>query len=174
MKFIGWRIVGTIPNDPKYVMVIAPHTSILDMFIGKIFSWVVGIRTKIMIKKELFFFPINLFVIMWGGIPIDRKNPKSIVDQMVDVFAEKKKLILSIAPEGTRAKNSKWKSGFYRIAIKSNVPMHLITADFKKRTVGFLGEFIPTGNFEKDIELIKQRFKGISARHPSKFSIEKQ
>ncbi len=171
LKILGWKTMGTVPSDPKYVMIVAPHTSIADMFMGKIYSWAVGFRSKIMIKKEFFVFPVNLFIKLLGGIPIDRKHAKNTVDQMVDVFAERKKLILSITPEGTRARNRKWKTGFYRIAVKSNIPIYLTTIDYQNKTLGFLCKFVPTGDFDTDIKIIQQKYKGIKGYHPNKFTI---
>jgi 1-acyl-sn-glycerol-3-phosphate acyltransferase len=171
LKILGWKIVGELPKDEKYVAVIAPHTSIMDMFIGKIYNWAVGMKPSIMVKKEFFFFPVGLIIRSWGGIPVDRQNAASIVDQMAEKFKKRKKLILAITPEGTRALNTEWKTGFYRIAEKAQVPIYMVFGDFKKKTVGILGKFETTGNMEEDIKAIKRHFVGITGYHEHKFSV---
>jgi 1-acyl-sn-glycerol-3-phosphate acyltransferase len=171
LKIFGWKIVGEIPTDEKYIAVVAPHTSFMDMFVGKIYNWAVGMKPSIMVKKEFFFFPMNLLIRSWGGIPVDRKNAVNIVDQMADYFKKRKKLILIITPEGTRSLNTEWKTGFYRIAEKAEVPIYMIFGDFKKKTVGFLGKFEPTGNMEEDMKAIKRNFVGITGYHSHKFSV---
>lgn len=164
-------MVGEVPTEEKYVAVVAPHTSFMDMIIGKFYNWAIGMKPNIMVKKEFFFFPMNILIKSWGGIPVDRKNAVNIVDQMSEYFKKKKKLILVITPEGTRSLNTEWKTGFYRIAEKAEVPIYMIFGDFKKKTVGFLGKFEPTGNMEEDIKKIKRNFVGITGYHENKFSV---
>jgi len=168
---LGWKIVGDVPNARKYVGVIAPHTSLIDMFLGKFYNWVVGMEPKIIIKKEFFFFPLNLILKLWGGVPIDRSNPKGVVQQVVDMIDESDDFVLGISPEGTRSANSKWKTGFYRIAVGANVPIYLLAIDFKKKEVGILGEYKLTGNQEEDIKGIKRKYANIGAYHPDKFDL---
>jgi 1-acyl-sn-glycerol-3-phosphate acyltransferase len=171
LKIFGWKTIGEIPTEAKYVAVVAPHTSFMDMIVGKFYTWSIGMRPSIMVKKEFFFFPMGLLLKSWGGIPVDRKNAQNFVDQMAERFKNRNKLILVITPEGTRSLNTEWKTGFYRIAEKAEVPIYMIFGDFKKKTVGFLGKFEPTGNMEEDIKAIKRNFIGITGYHASKFSV---
>ena len=171
LKILGWKTVGEIPTDEKYIAVVAPHTSILDMLIGTIYNWSMGVKPNIMIKKEFFFFPLGMLLRSWGGIPIDRQNAVNYVDQMADFFKTRDRMILFITPEGTRALATEWKTGFYRIAEKADVPIYMIFGDFKKKTVGFLGKFETTGNMEEDMKSIKRNFVGISGYHKHKFTV---
>ena len=171
LRIFGWKMEGEIPKASKYVAVIAPHTSYVDMFVGKLYNWATDMKPTIMVKKEFFFFPANLIIKAWGGIPINRKNARNIITQMADLFNEKKEMVLAITPEGTRAKTNEWKTGFYRIAVKANVPIYLLFIDFKKKTLGYLCEFIPTGNMEEDMKSIKQKYEGVTAYHSKKFSV---
>jgi len=52
----------------------------------------------------------------FGGIPIDRSRSHNVVEQFLQAFKERDKLIMVIPPEGTRKKVSHWKTGFYHIA----------------------------------------------------------
>jgi len=164
-------MIAPPPQIDKYVCIIAPHTSIKDMFIGKWFNWATGMEPKIIIKKEFFFFPIGPIIRRWGAIPVDRSKASNVVSQMADHFAKSEKMILAITPEGTRKINHKWKSGFYRIAQRANVPLFLCLIDFKTKEVGFMGEYKMTGDLKKDMEDIQLQYKGIYAAHPELFSI---
>ncbi len=171
-KLISWKFVGEVPNVPKYVCVLAPHTSIWDMIWGKMYNWAHDMDPKIMVKKEIFVFPLKQLISHWGGIPIDREYPGGIVGQLVDEFQKSDRMILVATPEGKRAANAKWKTGFYRIAIKANVPIYLSFCDFKSKTAGFMGEFKPTGNLEEDMKAIKEHYRGMEGLYKDQFIIE--
>ena len=171
-KIIGWKFTGEIPDVPKYVCALAPHTSILDMIWGKMYNWAVGMEPKIMVKKEFFYFPMGWLLRRWGAIPINRQYPGGIVKQIAEEFRKSDKMILAITPEGTRSPNPEWKTGFYRIALEANVPIYLTYSDFKTKTAGFIGEFIPTGDIDADMKAIKEQYKGIEGFHKEKFVIK--
>ena len=171
-KIVGWKFVGEVPDVPKYVCVLAPHTSIWDMVWGKMYNWATGMEPKIMVKKEFFFFPMGWLIKRWGAIPINRQYPGGIVKQIADEFRKADKMILAITPEGTRAPNPNWKTGFYRIAVEANVPIYLTFSDFKSKSAGFIGEFKPTGDIEKDMKAIKEHYRGMEGLHKGKFVIE--
>lgn len=168
-KLFKWEIVGEIPIVSKYVMVLAPHTSLLDMVMGKLYNWAIDMKASIMVKKEFFFFPMGLLISKWGGIPIDRKHAGGIIQQMTEEFSKADKLVLSITPEGTRSPNVKWKTGFHRIATAANVPVYLALIDFKTKRIGFVGEHKLTDNVDKDIAAIKERYRGMEGFRRSKF-----
>lgn len=132
-RLLGWKTNVTVPNYDKCVICAAPHTTNLDLFIGKLFYGAIGRKTSFMMKKEWFFFPLGFFFKAVGGIPVDRSRKTSLVDQMVHKFAEYKKFNLAITPEGTRKANPNWKKGFYFIALKAQVPIVLIGIDYSKK-----------------------------------------
>ena len=171
LKIGGWKMVGDVPKDDKYVCIIAPHTSFRDIFVGKLYNWANNMKPVIMVKKEFFFFPISCIIKRWGAIPVDRKKTKNIVEQMADYFRQKDKMLLAITPEGTRSLVKEWKTGFYRIAEAAKVPIYLSFIDFKTKTVGFLERATVTGNMKSDIDMIKQKYQGMVGFIPSKFSV---
>ena len=171
LKLRGWKFIGEVPKEKKYVVIIAPHTSIFDIIYGKLYHWAFEMKPKIMIKKEFFFFPVGNILKIWGGIPIDRKYAGGVVKQMADNFQNSDEFIIGIAPEGTRSPNPNWKTGFYRIAEAANVPIFLTVIDFKKKEIGFLGEHKRTGDMEKDIKDIKERYRDAEGYHKEKFVI---
>ena len=170
-KTLGWKFVGEVPKTKKYVVILAPHTSIMDMIYGKLYNWAFDMKPKIMIKKEFFFFPIGSLIKMWGAIPVNRKYPGGIVKQMADNFKNSEELILAITPEGTRSPNPNWKSGFYRITEAANVPLFMTIMDFKTKQIGYLGEHKITGNFKEDLKAIKEKYKHAEGFNKGKFVI---
>lgn len=138
-----------MPNYDKCVICAAPHTTNLDLFIGKLFYGAIGRKTSFMMKKEWFFFPLGLIFRAVGGIPVDRKRKTSLVDQMAQQFANSKKFHLAITPEGTRKRNPNWKKGFYYIALKAQVPIVLIGIDYATKTISSTKAIMPTGDIER-------------------------
>jgi 1-acyl-sn-glycerol-3-phosphate acyltransferase len=108
-----------------------------------------------------------------GAIPVKRGNRHNdMVAQMVKQFNERESFYLVITPEGTRKKVKKWKKGFYQIATQAGVPIVVSVVDYGNKQMGPLGEIIPSGNFEADIKIIKECYRGVKAKHPEGFSID--
>ena len=101
-----------------------------------------------------------------GGTPVDRSKNTNTVDSVVEVFQNKKIFRFALAPEGTRKKVDKLKTGFYYIAKKANVPIVLVAFDFGKKEVKFSDAFWPTSDMQKDFEAIDAFFKGVKGRVP--------
>ena len=117
LKYIvGWKIEGnkTLSQDTikKSVIITVPHTHWLDFYLGILIRGSIGFKSNYLAKKELFVFPLNIFLKWTGGVPVDRKSNNKLVDQIVNIFNSKKEFRLSLAPEGTRKKVDKLKSGF--------------------------------------------------------------
>jgi 1-acyl-sn-glycerol-3-phosphate acyltransferase len=134
-RILGWKTDVTVPEMDKCVICAAPHTSNLDLFIGKLFYGAIGRKTSFMMKSDWFFFPLGIIFKAVGGIPVHRGRKTSLVDQMAERFANEKVFNLAITPEGTRKCNPNWKMGFYYIALKANVPIVLIGIDYPTMTI---------------------------------------
>lgn len=173
LKLFGWKIKGNFPFDiKKFVVVVAPHTSNMDFYIGHLYNFFVNMHPTVMIKKELFVFPINIILRALGGVPVDRKSTKGYVEQIAEEFGKREQFRLVITPEGTRKKNGKWKTGFLRIAYMAKVPILLTFIDYKKKELGVLSLYQPTYDLETDMQNIKNYYKDITAKHPEQFSID--
>ena len=161
MRLIGWRVDGSLPDIPKFVLIGAPHTSNWDfvLFLGLVFSLRANVR--FMGKAELFRWPIGSFFRYCGGIPVDRSKSTGLVDQMVAVCNNSKNFILTITPEGTRHHVTEWKRGFYHIAKGAGIPIVLGVVDGKNKTVRIGQVFHPTGDMEADLKTIKDFFTGV-------------
>jgi 1-acyl-sn-glycerol-3-phosphate acyltransferase len=170
-RLLGWKTEVTVPELDKCVICAAPHTTNLDLFIGKLFYGAIGRKTSFMMKKEWFFFPVGLIFKAVGGIPVYRGHRTSLVEQMVERFATEKKFNLAITPEGTRKLNPNWKMGFYHIASKANVPIMLIGIDYPSKTIKATKVVMPSGDMKADMKEIKSYFVGLQGRHPDQFSV---
>ena len=166
MRLFGWRVEGTLPDLPKYILVGAPHTSNWDflLFLGAIFH--LKANVKFMGKAELFRNPFGWFFYWCGGIPVDRKKSQGLVEQMVDACNRSDKFILTIAPEGTRYKVSEWKMGFYHIAKNTGIPIVMAIVDGKRKSLRVGQVYQLTENMDTDIKTIKGFFAGMTGINP--------
>lgn len=119
----GWQIVGEIPDVPKMVIIGAPHTSNRDFFLFLAALHHYAIEAKFLGKHTLFRAPLGFMFRKVGGIPVDRSKAGGVVAQVTAAFARSERMILVIAPEGTRGAAREWKSGFIEIAASANVPV---------------------------------------------------
>jgi 1-acyl-sn-glycerol-3-phosphate acyltransferase len=167
MRILGWRVVGTLPHIPKFVLIGAPHTSNWDfvLFLGVIFT--LRADARFMGKAELFRNPIGWFFYYCGGVPVDRKKSTGLVEQMVEACNKADKFILTIAPEGTRHQVTEWKRGFYHIAKSAGIPIVMAKVNGKDKTVYINSEvFNPTEDIEADMKTIKANFEGVVGINP--------
>ncbi len=171
LKAWGWKVKGQVPANEKFLIVSAPHTSNLDFIMGRLVLGMFGIQPRVMIKKELFFFPLGNILRALGGIPVDRKASSHIVDQMVEHFQQNERFVLVITPEGTRSRVKSWKKGFYYIATRAKVPVVPGGFDYKDKIVHIGEPYFLSGNEEEEMQRIKHYAKGIHPRHPEKFTV---
>lgn len=155
-------------NCLKAIMVVAPHTSNIDFFIGVATRDILKIDIKYIAKKELFVWPFKGFFTRLGGYPVDRSKKGNTVDFVSGLFANSSSFYIAVTPEGTRSKVDKWKTGFYRIAEKASVPIVMVSFNYELKKVTLNPPFWVTGNMESDIEKMKNSFKSIRGRHPEK------
>lgn len=166
---MGWTIVSEIDFPDKCVICVAPHTSNWDMPIGYLAYTAMGRKASFLIKKDWFFFPMNILFNALGGIPIDRSKSMSMTDQIVEVFNSRDKFNLAITPEGTRKPNADWKKGFYYIALAAKVPIVVASFDYKNKVITFHETVSPTGDIEKEMAYIKSFYKDAHAKFPENF-----
>ncbi len=134
---MGWRMSGEFPNRPKFIIAVAPHSSNIDFVLtmGVIMS--LGLRCAFLAKASLFRFPLGVLMRLFGGIPVDRSSSHGVVEQMVERFQDSAQLVLGIAPEGTRQKVQRWRSGFAQIAQSANIPVQPAIVDYRQKRVVF-------------------------------------
>ena len=155
----GWKIEGEIPADKKSVLILAPHTSNWDAFIMLPALFKMRIHVNWMGKKEIFFWPVKKTLIWLGGIPIDRSVKSNVVENTINIINQAEKIIIGISPEATRSKSKTWRSGFYHIANHSRIPIHFGYLDYPRKVAGFARGFVPSGDIEKDMDIIREFYK---------------
>ena len=155
LRIVGMKIGGTLPDVPKAILVGAPHTTNWDLILALGMRYSLGLNYSFMMKKEAFFFPLGGLFKRMGGIPIDRKAAKNVVEQMNDWFNSREKAWIGITPEGTRSKVGKFKKGFLRIAYDTGVPVYVVGVDSVSRTLVFDRLMELTGNIDADNDRIR-------------------
>jgi 1-acyl-sn-glycerol-3-phosphate acyltransferase len=165
----GWKVVGKAPSLKKYVIVVAPHTSNVDFFVGLAAKHIIDLRSHFLAKHSLFKIPlVGPFLKSIGGHEVDRSKHNSLVDAVVDLFNTNERFAMTVTPEGTRSYVKRWRTGFYHIAEKAGVPIVMIGFDYGTKTVEVKEPFLPSGDRDKDFEKMKEYFRSIKGRHPEK------
>lgn len=166
----GWTSLGTVPSPQRFVLIAVPHTSNWDFpnFLGV--TYALGIRTHFIAKASLFRWPMGGFMRQVGGVRLDRATAKDTVSQMIEEFARRDEFVLTIAPEGTRGAVSKWRTGFYQIALGAGVPIVCGYMDYARRVAGIGPVIHPTGDYEADMAPAFAFYAGVTGKHPERMS----
>lgn len=173
-RLLGWKIIGDVkPEIKKCILMVIPHTSWHDFFLGLFTRGIIGLEMHFVGKKELFVFPFGWYFSWMGGTPLDRSGGLNKVDSIASIFAQKDQFRMAIAPEGTRKKVPELKTGFYYIALKANVPIIPVAFDYEKKEVRIGEPYTPTGNIGRDLNSIMPHFKGVKGKI-SRYSFEYQ
>ncbi|MEM7297549.1 MAG: 1-acyl-sn-glycerol-3-phosphate acyltransferase [Bacteroidota bacterium] len=169
-KLSGWKVNGQKPDLKKYIIIVAPHTSNWDFFVGWGARNVIGFRPNFLAKDSLFRIPlVGSFLKFIGGVAVNRKSKtksKQLVDQVVDLYKTREEFIMTITPEGTRSYAPRWKTGFYRIAHQAGVPIVKIGFDYATKTVFIDEPFYASGDMDAEMEIIKDHFKQFKGKNP--------
>jgi 1-acyl-sn-glycerol-3-phosphate acyltransferase len=165
----GWTVEGEAPASRKFVIIAAPHTSNWDFPLTLMVCFSLEIKVYWMGKASLFP-PVMGSVMRWlGGIAVDRSRQGNLVQSTIDAFNQSAELIIIVPPEGTRAKVTQWKTGFYYIAQGAGLPIALGYMDYAKKIAGVETLFHPTGNIEVDLPKIQAFYSDISGKNPKQF-----
>ena len=169
---MGWSKDISISYPSKYIICLAPHTSNWDFVIGQLFARAEGIQSNFLMKKEWFIWPLGSFFKRIGGIPVERSKHTSLTDRMAEVAMQSERFGLCITPEGTRKPNPDWKKGFYFIAQKAKLPILLFGVDYADKRIQATKVIIPNGDFETQMQEIKEYFKDFKGKIPENFVYE--
>ncbi len=167
-KILGWKVVGfsDFESVKKAVIIAAPHTSWLDFPLGILLRTVLGLKINFVGKKELFVFPVGWIFKALGGAPIDRHTKENKVQAIAKLFEKRDEFRMAMAPEGTRKKVDEWRTGFYYIAKTANVPIIMISLDFRKKENKISEPFYPTDDKEADFKFMRSFFKDAIGKIP--------
>ncbi len=162
----GWSEINAVPEIRRCIVIAVPHTSNWD------FVYIMGAKQALNIplsfvgKAALFRWPFGRFMREMGGISVDRKRTTNFVDAMVAEFGRRDDFMLTIAPEGTRGKVRKWKTGFYHIAMGAKVPLVVGMMDYAKKQVGLVKVIWPTGDYVGDMAQVSEFYRTTTPKHP--------
>jgi len=162
----GWRTEGQLPSIPKFVLVGAPHTSNWDLPFTLFIAFAFRAPIHWMGKEAIFRRPFNGLFKWLGGIPIRRSESHNQVEQSIQQFNRNDQLILTIAPAGTRKRVIRWKTGFYHIARKANIPIYPVAFDFGTKVVIIKEPLIPTEDIENDFRQLIGFYAGTKGKYP--------
>lgn len=166
LKLTGWRIEADVPDLKKYVIVGAPHTSNWDYVIFLCAMLVLRVDIHVMVKDELYVFPFRTLM-RWGGVvPVNRRESTTLAAQMVSLFNSRERLVLMITPEGTRKRVTRWRTGFYHIALDAGVPIVLAFVDYGRKAAGITKVVWPTGNIKQDLTEWQAIYEGFQGKNP--------
>lgn len=90
-----------------------------------------------------------------GGIPVDRSDAGRVVDEVVERIRSGEVFGLVVTPDGTRGGHTRWKSGFYRIARETGMPVTLGYVDRTTMTTGLGPTLEMTGDVAADMDRIR-------------------
>jgi 1-acyl-sn-glycerol-3-phosphate acyltransferase len=167
-RIFGWKVNGQFPPGlKKYIVAVAPHTSNWDFLVGVAARSILQMQNaKFLGKSSLFKPPFGWFFRWLGGYPVERSKHTDMVQQVADIFKVHDQFILAMAPEGTRKKVDKLRTGFYYIAQRAHVPIIPVGFDFDKKEVVLGTPFYPSDDVQKDIDVLISFYKGIKGKNP--------
>lgn len=164
LRLARWRVDGEVPRTG--IMVGAPHTSNWDWVGAVLMLWSQDVTPRIMIKQELFRGPAGWLLKATGAISVDRTNASQVVSDLAARAASDDSFVIAIAAEGTRSKGTHWKSGFYRLAQDTGLPISLGYIDGPSRTLGFGPTFAVTGDVRADMDRVREFYADKRGIHP--------
>ena len=169
LSAFGWREEGSVPDAPRFVLIAAPHTTWWDLPFSLGVGYVMDLDIVWVGKHTLFEGPFGGFMRWLGGVPVDRRSSHNYVQQIADLIRSRDRIMLMIAPEGTRRFTPYWKSGFYWIAHSAQVPIVCAFLDYKRRRGGLGPVITPTGDPRADMDQIRAFYATVTAKHPHLF-----
>lgn len=166
LKWWGWELQPEQAQAPKkYVLIVVPHTSSWDFPVGLLARAAFGLEVFFVGKKSLFRPPFGWIFRALGGMPVDRSKRTNMVDTIVGMFHAREEFAICIAPEGTRRRVDKLRTGFYYISLKARVPIILVQFNWKDKIININEPFHPSGDYERDFNHINNHFKGILGKN---------
>ena len=150
-----WSLKTRPAPDRPTVLLGAPHTSNWDFMLMLAIAWRLGIKVRWLGKDSLFTSWRSPFMRALGGIPVDRCAPGRVVDDVVRQITDGTVFALVVTPDGTRKGHSRWKSGFYRIARETGMPVTLGYVDRTTMTTGLGPTMELTGDVAGDMDRIR-------------------
>ncbi len=159
LKLAGWRMEGAFPDVPKAVLIGAPHSSNWDGIWGFAALLAMGLDLRILAKKELFWGPLGWLLRKLGVIAIDRSAPGGFVVQSISTLRDADQLWIGIAPEGTRKRVEKWKTGFWKLAQGADVPVIPMYFHYPDKVMGIGQALRMSDDMDADMARLREWYR---------------
>jgi len=159
LRAFGWKMAGTLPDVPKLVLIVAPHSSNWDGFWGMAAKIAMGFQVRVLGKAQLFWWPLGPLLRKLGVVPVDRASPKGTIEQAIAQIQNADKMWFALTPEGTRRRVDKWKTGFWKIADGAGVPILMAYFHYPEKIIGIGELFHTTGDLDADMRYIRDWYR---------------
>ncbi len=166
----GWSVRFDGLPGPAGILLVYPHTSNWDFILGLLAKWQMDRPYRFVAKDSLFRglagATVGRLLRRWGGWPVDRSQKSGIVEQLAEAMRTEPFFWVAITPEGTRGYTDYWRSGFYHLARRADVPVALACIDYGRREAS-VTEFVRvTGDVDADLGRMRAYYAGKVARRP--------
>lgn len=159
LRLGGWRVVGALPDVPRLVVIAAPHSSNWDGIWGFAAKLALGLEVRVLGKAQLFWWPLGPLLRRLGAIPVDRAAAQGTVGQAVALIRGSRRIWFALAPEGTRKRVERWKTGFWKIAHEAQVPILPAYFHYPERVIGFGPLFQTSDDMAADIAALRAWYR---------------
>jgi hypothetical protein len=170
LALFGWRVHFAPLPGPRGVVIVYPHTSNLDFFVGLLAKWAIDLPFHWLGKEALFQGFIGTLIgpvlRALGGEPIERKASTGAIERLAKRIQDADWYWLVLTPEGTRSYRDSWRSGFYHIALAAKVPLVTASFDYATKTINVETVISLTGNKEADRAAIVSAYAGVRGYTP--------
>ena len=163
-----WKLVTEPAPTRPTVLIGAPHTSNWDFVLMLAIAWRLGVDIRWLGKMSLFAGWRGPIMRALGGIPVDRSDASRVVDEVVEGVRSGEVFGLVVTPDGTRGGNTHWKSGFYRIARETGMPVTLGYVDRTTMTTGLGPTLELSGDVPADMDRIRAFYADKAGFHPER------
>ncbi|RDV27354.1 acyltransferase [Alteromonas aestuariivivens] len=168
LEKFGWQIEGEMHNSEKLVCTVAPHTSNWDFVLGVFILFALRLKVSFFGKHTLFNSPLGGLFTRLGGIPVERRQAHGMVESIAEAIRKQHKILLVIAPEGTRSPVYPWKKGSVLIAHKADIPLQCVGFDYARKRVLFGPVLLPSDNIDNQMQTLYAFYANVAAKFPEK------
>ncbi|GGK15895.1 lysophospholipid acyltransferase family protein [Luteimonas terricola] len=165
LRLGGWRVVGEFPDEPRLVLIAAPHSSNWDGIWGFAVKLGLGLDIKLLGKRELFWWPLGPLLRKLGVIAVDRNRSAGVVEQVAAMIRTHDRFWFGLAPEGTRKPVEHWKSGFLKIARAADVPVLPVYFHYPDKVIGIGPLFQAGEDAVEDMRRIREWYRPWQGRN---------
>ncbi|WP_312169063.1 1-acyl-sn-glycerol-3-phosphate acyltransferase [Microbacterium sp.] len=166
-----WTLTAEATPTRPTILIGAPHTSNWDFVLMLAIAWRLRIEVHWLGKSSLFRGWRGPIMRGLGGIPVDRSDPARVVNDVVAQVHSGSVFGLVITPDGTRGGNEYWKSGFYRIARETGMPVTLGFVDRTTMTTGLGPTLDLTGDVSADMDRIRAFYADKAGLRPERRTV---